>query len=85
MYCDDDKLAWLLNLEDPTHVVYAYRLDENEKPVKPYCLRDQASFDVLDRLSNEFGGGDFKLIIRKGRCMLFSGSLGIEPNNARYR
>ena len=72
-----EKLWRILDLRDEKAVVYVYRLNSNGEPMKPCLLKCKASPDLPSMLRDEYGGGEFKLLIRKNRTMIFSGKIGI--------
>jgi len=55
---------------------YVYQL-ESGKLVKPYLTKLFADRYLLDTLRDDFGGGDFRLMIRQGRKLIFSGDISI--------
>lgn len=64
--------------------VYVYRLNGAGSPIRPYLMKAQGGFDddceLFDRIQHEFGGGDFRVLIRDGSRMVFSGDISIgEP------
>ena len=67
-------------LDDPgdDDWTYVYRVDRFERPIKPYlakyCL---PGIDLIWQLQAELHGGLFRLLIRSGRIMKFSGVVGV--------
>ena len=72
-----DRLFRILEEENYESTVYVYRLDQHGKMMTPYLARLFADRDLLDVLRDEYGGGEFKLLIREGRKMIFSGEISI--------
>jgi len=72
-----DRLTLIMNEERYERVVYVYRLGENGNPVKPYLAKLDADRNLLDTLRDEFDGGDFHLMIRQGRKLIFTGNISI--------
>lgn len=64
--CDDD---W----------AYVYRIDALKRPITPYAAKYWLPCtDLIFEIRREFGGGLFRVLIREGRTMKFSGMIGIE-------
>jgi len=74
-----DHVSWEQNYD---RTVYVYRLDSMGQPIKPYLIKLFADRDLLNTLRDDFGGGKFRLLIREGRKMVFSGEISIvaQPN-----
>ena len=73
-----DSLDRIMAEENYERVVYVYRLDQTGKMMKPYLARLFADENLPHVLQDEYGGGKFKLLIREGRKMIFSGVVEIE-------
>ena len=58
-------------------VVYVYRV-EGRKVVKPYLYKTGLVDDPLRWLSEEFGTGTYRVLIREGKTMRFSGTVGVK-------
>ena len=59
--------------------VYVYRVDQFQKPIKPYLAKYWLpSIDLMWELRNVFGGGLFRVLVRSGRIMKFAGVIGGE-------
>ncbi len=67
---------WLYD-SDPDLTVYVYRIDASKKVVKPYLVKCEAWPKLWMMLRDQYDGGDFKVLIRKGRKMVFSGEICI--------
>lgn len=63
--CDDDL------------VVYVYRLNATGGVIKPFLLKSLAWPGLLGVLRDEHQGGRFRILIRRGREMVFRGDIGI--------
>ena len=72
-----DVLFWnLLDDADPQLRAYVYRLQGKRKTGA--ALFNKAPFPgLIDRLRDEHGGGQFHIIIRRGKRMELSGIIGI--------
>ena len=60
------------------HHVYVYRLTSDGYPVDSYIWRGPATPELPGMLRDEFLGGDFRVLIRKNRVMVFGGTISIE-------
>ena len=72
-----DRLALIMAEERYDRTTYVYRLDAKGKPIKPYLTKLDADRYLLDTLRDDFEGGDFHLMIRQGRQLIFSGDISI--------
>ena len=68
-------------LDDPTGLrqVYVYALGAHRRPRKGYIWKGFAWPDLPELLRDDFGGGEFRVLIREGRRMVFSGNIAIAP------
>ncbi len=80
-----ERLHEILYTGNPECVVYVYRVGPDGKRKKPYYLKCHLVTDLLEMLRDYHGGGDFWLMIREGRTLVFSGEIGIEPLPGRAR
>ena len=80
-----EKLWRILDLRDEEAIVYVYRLDSHGMAIKPYLLTCEAWPGLPSMLRDEYAGGEFKLLIRKNRTMIFSGKLGIVSSAYKIR
>ena len=68
--------------------VYAYRISETGKLIKPYLFRStgviEDDSDLLCFLRDDYGGGEFRIFIRDGSKMVFSGDVAICKRIQRY-
>ncbi len=72
-----DKLYLLLAEDDPDQTVYGYRVDSRGRAVKPYLFCWYMHQDLLENIRDKYGPGEYRLLIRKGRTMVFSGYIGL--------
>jgi len=72
-----DRLEIVMQEQNYERIVYVYRLDERGTPIKPYLVKLFADRDLLDNLRDRFKGGDFRLLIREGRKLIFSGEVSV--------
>ena len=80
-----DKLWSLLEAGDGAAVVYVYRLDAEDQSQKPYLLRYSARPQLPEVLRDRYGGGDFLILIRRGRKMVFRGKISIAASPVKGR
>ena len=67
-FLDDEKLEQTL---------YVYRIGPDGRAEQPYLLRSTPWPELLEQLRDVHGGGDFRIMIREGREMLFRGDVAI--------
>ncbi len=72
-----DKLYLLLAEDDCDQTVYGYRVDSRGLAVKPYLFCWYMHQDLLENIRDKYGPGEYRLLIRKGRTMVFSGYIGL--------
>ena len=72
-----DRLFQLLAKDDDRQTVYGYRLDQYGKTIKPYLFCWYMHADLLENIRDQFGPGEYRLLIREGRTMVFSGEIGL--------
>ncbi len=72
-----DRLFQLLAKDDDRQTVYGYRLDRFGKAMKPYLFRWYMHDSLLESIRNQYGSGEYRLLIREGRTMVFSGVIGL--------
>ena len=88
-YCDAEDRKWLRLwklLDDPgdDDWAYVYRVDQFERPIKPYLAKYWLpGIDLIWQLQSVLGGGLFRVLIRSGRLMVFGGVVGVE--SPKYR
>ena len=63
--------------------IYVYRIGVTGEPVKPYLLKACGQFDtdtdLLCYLQKAYGAGDFRILIRDGSTMVFTGNVSVAP------
>jgi len=66
-------------LDDPTGIrqVYVYRLGPTVADNRGYIWKGYAWPELPEMLRDKFDGGDFRVLIREGRRMVFSGVISI--------
>ncbi len=61
--------------------VYAYRISETGKLIKPYLFRNTGVIDddseLLHILRDQYGDGEYRVFIRDGSKMVFSGDVAV--------
>ena len=72
-----DKLWSILDSDTIEGVVYVYRVSDSGRVIKPYLLKCDVWRGIPDMLRDEYDGGEFKIYIREGRKMIFSGQISI--------
>jgi hypothetical protein len=71
------KLFKILSEEDLDLVVYVYRIDSRGKHQKPYLCRTYPHAHLPETLRDQYGGGNFYLMIREGNRMVYSGAFSV--------
>jgi len=74
-----DRLSVVLCQDDPRQLVYGYRVDQAGQAMKPYLFCWSGHPWLVENIQAEYGPGEYRLLIRKGRQMLFSGYICIGP------
>lgn len=72
-----DRLYLLLAEDNPDQTVYGYRVDAAGNAIKPYLFCWYMHGDLLESIRSRYGGGEYRLLIRQGRTMVFSGHIGL--------
>lgn len=72
-----DRLWETLYGADGESIAYVYRIDRQGKTLCPFLVRCPASPDLPLMLRDEYGGGLFRVLIRRGRAMQFSGTVAV--------
>jgi hypothetical protein len=72
----DELLIQLLDDCDPRLRLYVYRLRGDEK-IKPALIIGMPFSDLLEYLRDKYGGGQFCIMIRRGKKIELSGSIAI--------
>ena len=65
--------------------VYVYRVDSRGKRQKPYLWHTYPHEGLLDTLRDEYGGGDFHIMIRDGNQMVLSAPYSVEGTRTRIQ
>ena len=79
-----ERLYQLMHREGFNRIAYIYRLNSDGKSQKPFLTKLYPDDRMLDVLRDEYGGGDFRLLIREGRKLVYSGEISIiEPSSLR--
>ena len=80
-----EKLYVLLAEDDWDQTVYGYRVDSSGRAVKPYLFCWNMHDGLLESIRSKYGPGEYRLLIRKGRTMVFGGyiALAAPPRNRR--
>ncbi len=72
------QLFAILDDYHPRNRMYVYRM-VNGQPESPALLNCHPFPDLLDYLRDHHGGGEFRLLIRRGDKMLLAGTIAITP------
>lgn len=76
-----ERFLETLEHEEAEQIAYVYKVDSHGKPVKPFWLKTYADSLLEPTLVCE--GGDFLVMIRRGRKMVFSGRLSFFKRHPR--
>ena len=71
------RLFDILESDRDLYTVYVYRMTADGEKIKPYLLKCIAYPGLLDMLRDYHGGGKFRLMIRKGRILVYSEKITI--------
>ncbi len=63
--------------------VYVYRANRRRGARNRYIWKGFAWPELPEMLRDDFDGGDFRILIREGRRMVFSGEISIEAPRRR--
>lgn len=72
-----DRLWFILRGGNENDIIYAYRMGPDGRMVKPSVEKCGAFPDFLQWLLDNHGHGEYRLLIRRGRKMIFSGNIGL--------
>jgi hypothetical protein len=72
-----DALLDILHRADQGLVVYVYRVDIHGRTQGPYLYKCGPWPGLLETLRDEFGGGEFKFMVRRGRAMVVTARLSV--------
>ena len=81
---DSDTKTWnrlyaLLAQDDWDQTVYIYRVGRLGRKIKPFLAKWAMHSDLIEGIRDEFGAGEFHLMIRHGKTMLFTGTIALGP------
>ena len=72
-----DEMLWqLLSAGNPRDRLYVYRLQDGTA-VRPAIIKGSPFPDLMDVLRDTHGGGEFRIMIRRGDTLLLSGAIAI--------
>lgn len=79
-YCKPDvwdRLWSLLHGRNGNEIIYVYRVGPDGRPVRPFLQKCELLqyYDFLEWLRDTHGHGEYRLLIRRGREMIFSGNI----------
>ncbi len=72
-----DRLWPILRGRNGNDIIYVYRAGPDGRLVKPLLVKSGAFPDFLEWLRDNHGHGEYRLLIRRGRTMIFSGNINI--------
>ena len=72
-----ERLWAVLEQDDFDQTVYGYRVDQAGQAIKPYLFCWYGHSGLVDTIRDKFGSGEYRLLIRKDRKMVFSGYICI--------
>jgi hypothetical protein len=73
-----ERLYRLLAQDDWDQTVYVYHVDASGRMTKPYLAKWGMHAGLLDSIRDELGSGEYHLMIRQGKTMLFTGTIGVQ-------
>jgi hypothetical protein len=73
----DDRLHQLLHAADERDRMYVTRLNNDGDPVGDPILNCTPFPELFPYLRDNFGGGDFRIMIRRRRVLLLAGAISI--------
>ena len=74
-----ERLWVILAEDDWDQIVYVYGVDRSGRTVKPFLAKWAMHSDLLESIRHEFGAGVYHLMIRQGKTMRFTGTIGLGP------
>jgi hypothetical protein len=75
---DSFDLFWPILYEgNENDIIYVYRIGPDAHLVKPYLLKSETYPDFIEWLRDTYGHGNYHLLVRRGRVMIFSGNICI--------
>ncbi len=72
-----ERLFRLMHRSHPDNLAYIYRTGRDGKLRTPYLAKLYPDDDMLTVLRDEYDGGDFRLLIREGRKLIYSGNISV--------
>ncbi len=72
-----ERLYTLLAQDDWDQTVYVYGVDAAGKTITPYLAKWAMHSDLLESIKDHFGTGEYHLMIRDGKTMVFTGTIGV--------
>lgn len=72
-----DRLWSILYGGNGNDIIYVYPMGADNRPVKTFLLKSVAYPDFIEGLRDTYGHGVYRLLIRRGREMIFSGNINI--------
>ena len=69
-----DRFMKAIETDDCESVAYVYKTDRNGRPITPFWFLTYALTELPYEIQRR-GGGLFRIIIRRGRMIQFSGTL----------
>ena len=73
-----ERLYKLLDQDDCEQTVYVYRVDSSRRKITPFLAKWGMHAGLLDSLRDELGTGEYHLMIRQGKTMVFTGTIGVQ-------
>ena len=67
----------ILHRADQRLVVYVYRVDARGCTQAPYLYKCSPWPGLFETLRDEFGGGQFKFMVRRGRAMVVTAQVSV--------
>lgn len=82
-----ERLYRLLAEDDYDQTVYGYRVDSSGHAMKPFLFCWYMHDNLIENIRDKYGPGEYRLLIRKGRTMVFSGYIALAAplRNRRVR
>lgn len=72
-----ERLWVVLDQDDPDQTVYGYRVNQAGRAINPYLFCWYGHSGLVESIRHKFGSGEYRLLIRKDRMMVFSGYICI--------
>jgi hypothetical protein len=78
----DDMANWTrfldaLDQDEGDQTAYIYRIDSQGRVIRPFIQKLPANSALITHLCG-IGGGQFRVIIRRGRTMVYSGRVAFQ-------